>query len=164
MAILIVLVPSMLCLIDRRIKGCRSVVVKIINVLVVTGFVLFGVYFFGQQILATFRINIKSFTSMKAFFSSRILVWLLLLIFVLLIALKFVFTVVLFKTTNIKTTKLEKTVILLAVFFDLALVPNILTSATAFAVFGVFTLVELGLVYTKLVFSIFNKKEIEVLA
>ena len=161
---LLILMPMTLTLIDRRIKGARSVLIKLLSVIAVMSFLFLSVYFYGQQILATFKVNVKSFTNIKAFFNSRILVLFLLLIFVLLIACKFVFTVLLFKSLNRPTTKLEKTVTLVSVVFDLALVPNILVNNAFFTVFAVITLVELGLVYSKLVFSIAPSREMEVLA
>lgn len=161
---LLVLMPITLTLIDRRIKGARSVLVKLLSVIAVMSFLFLSVYFYGQQILATFKVNVKSFTNIKAFFNSRILVLLLLLIFVLLIACKFVFTAIVFKSFSRQTTKLEKSIALATVFFDLALVPNILVNNAFFTVFAVITLVELGLVCGKLVFSIPSNQRKEVLA
>jgi len=161
---LLVLMPLTLTLIDRRIKGARSVLVKLLSVIAVMSFLFLSVYFYGQQILATFKVNVKSFTNIKAFFNSRILVLFLLLIFVLLIACKFVFITLVFKSFNRQTSKLEKTITLVSIVFDLALVPNIFVNNAFFTVFAVTTLIELGLVYTKLVFSIASNKEMEVLA
>ena len=161
---LLVLMPMTLTLIDRRIKGARSVLIKLLSVIAVMSFLFLSVYFYGQQILATFKVNVKSFTNIKAFFNERVLVLVLLLIFALLIACKFVFTVLLFKSFNRPATKLEKAVTLVSVVFDLALVPNILVNNAFFTVFAVITLVELGLVYSKLVFSIPSLERKEVLA
>ena len=159
---LLLLMPMTLTLIDRRIKGCRSVIFKFLSVITVMSFLFISVYFYGQQILATFKVNVKSFTNIKAFFNSRVLVLLCLLLFVLFIACKFVFTALIFKNMNRTTTKLEKAVALVTIFFDLALIPNIFVNNALFTVFMVVTLVELGLVYTKLVFSIpsFRRKEV----
>ena len=154
----LVLIPSLLCLIDRRVKGCRSVMVKLFSMLFVTGFILLGVYFYGQQILATFRINMKSLTSMKAFFSSRLLIYFFFLIVALFVICKFVFTVLIFKNENRVLTKSEKAFVLASVVFDLALVPNIFVNNAFATLFVVATLIELGLVYTKLVFSITSKE------
>ena len=160
----LLLVPMTLTLIDRRIKGCRSVLTKILSVIIVMSFLFISVYFYGQQILATFKVNVKSFTNIKAFFNSRILVLLCLLLFVLFIACKFVFTTLILKSLNRTTTKLEKAVTLVTIFFDLALIPNILVNNALVSVFVMVTLVELGLVYTKLVFSIPSLRRKEVLA
>ena len=161
---LLVLMPMTLTLIDRRIKGARSVLIKLLSVVAVMSFLFLSVYFYGQQILATFKVNVKSFTNIKAFFNERVLVLVLLLIFALLIACKFVFTVLLFKSFNRPATKLEKAVTLVSIVFDLALVPNILVNNAFFTVFAVITLVELGLVCEKLVFSIVPSNRKEVLA
>ena len=160
----ILLVPMVLTLIDRRIKGARSVLVKLLSVIAVMSFLFISVYFYGQQILATFKVNVKSFTNIKAFFNSRVLVFLCLLLFVLFIACKFVFTVLVFKSMNRTVTKVEKTFALVSIVFDLALVPNIFVNNTLFTVFAMVTLVEIGLVYTKLVFSIAQNQRREVLA
>ena len=164
LALLCLLVPMTLCLVDRRIKGCRSVLFKIVSVITVMTFLYLGIYFYGQQILATFRINIKSFTSIKAFFSSRILVWIGLLIFFLLVVFKFVFIRIAFKEMRRTLTTSEKAFTLVTVFFDLVLVPNIFVNNSLFTVFAILALVEIGLVYTKLVFSIELNKNKEVLA
>ncbi len=163
-ALLYLLVPMTLCLVDRRIKGCRSVLFKIVSVITIMSALYLAVYFYGQQILATFRINIKSFTSIKAFFSSRILVWIGLLIFFLLVVFKFVFLRISFKELRRTLTASEKAFTLVTVFFDLVLIPNIFVNNSLFAVFALLALVELGLVYTKLVFSIAPSKNKEVLA
>ena len=158
LALLYLLVPSTLILIDRRIKGCRSVLFKIVSLITVMTFLYLAVYFYGQQILATFRINAKSFTSAKAFFSSRILVLLGLFILYLFVLCKFVFFKLIFANFGKTLTKAEKTVALATVFFDLMLVPNIFVNNSFFAVFAALTLVEIGLVYGKLVFSIQRKE------
>lgn len=159
----LVLIPMLLALIDRRIKGCRSVLLRSLNAVIVTSFILLGVYFYGQQILNTFGINMKSFTSMKAFFSSRLLIYFLFLIFVILVACKFVFTILLLKSENRVVTKKEKAIFLASIVFDLALIPNIFVNSTFFALFVATTLVEIGLVYIKLVFSIPFEEKYEAL-
>ena len=160
----LILVPMTLTLVDRRIKGCRSVLYKLFNVFVVMSFLFLAIYFYGQQILETFKVNVKSFTNIKAFFNSRILVWLGLLLLVLFIACKFIFIFLIFKSMHRTSTKVEKSVALAAVFFDLVLIPNILVNNAFFTVFMVITLVELGLVCGKLVFSIRPNERKEVLA
>lgn len=160
----LILAPLMLCLIDRRIKGARSVFIKFLSMVLVTGFVFLGVYFYGHQILATFKINTKSLTSMKAFVNSRMLMYFIFLILVLFVAFKYIFVTVVFKNTFRTTTKTEKTITLLTVFFDLALVPNILVNNSLVALFVATSLVEIGLVYIKLVFSIAYPQAKEALA
>ena len=155
----LILIPVLLCLVDRKVKGCRSVLVKLLSMVVVTTFILLGVYFYGQQILATFRINMKSLTSMKAFFSSRLLIYFLFLILVILVSCKFVFTLLVLRSENRIVTKGEKTFFLAAIVFDLALIPNIFVNNALFALFVATTLIEIGLVYTKLVFSISYKEK-----
>ena len=158
----LILVPLMLCLIDRRIKGCRSVFFKLINVVIVTSFILIGVYFYGQQILTTFGINMKSLTSMKAFFSSRLLIYFLFLIFVILIACKVIFTFFVFSSGNKTIARKEKAFLLASLVFDLTLVPNIFVNSTFVALFVATFIVEIGLVGIRLVFSIpfINKREV----
>ena len=157
----LILVPLLMNLIDRRIKGTRSVLVKLFSMVFVTTFILLGVYFWGSQILATFKINMKSLTSMKAFFSSRLLMYFIVLVLVLFVAVKFVFIRLVLKDEyRVETSKIEKAVTLATVVFDLALVPNIFVNNSLFALFVATTIVEIGLVYTKLVFSIsFNKNK-----
>ena len=160
----LILAPLMLCLIDRRIKGARSVFIKFLSMVLVTGFVFLGIYFYGHQILATFKINTKSLTSMKAFVNSRMLMYFIFLILILFVAFKYIFVTVVFKNTFRTTTKTEITITLLTVFFDLALVPNVLVNNSLVALFVATSLVEIGLVYIKLVFSITSLQAKEVLA
>lgn len=160
----LILIPMLLTIVDRRVKGCRSVLVKILSMVVVTSFILLGVYFYGQQILATFRINMKSLTSMKAFFSSRLLIYFLAIMFVILVACKFVFTVLILKSENRIVTKGEKAFVLATIVFDLALIPNIFVNSALFALFAATTIIEIGLVYIKLVFSISSGRKEEALA
>ena len=161
---LLVLMPMTLALIDRRIKGTRSVLTKIVSVVTVMGFVFLMVYFYGQQILSTFKVNLKSFTNIKEFFNSRMLVILCLLIFMILVIAKFILINLVFKNFFRQTSKTEKAAALASVFFDLVLIPNIFVNSSLFTVFALVTLVELGLVYGKLVFSISFYKIKEVLA
>ena len=158
----LILVPLMLCLIDRRIKGCRSVFFKLINVVIVTSFILIGVYFYGQQILTTFGINMKSLTSMRAFFSSRLLMYFIALILVLFVACKFVFFTLVFRNEYKTIRKDEKAFLLASLVFDLTLVPNIFVNSTFVALFVATFIVEIGLVGIRLVFSIpfINKREV----
>ena len=164
LALALIFIPMTLCIIDRRIKGTRSVLVKIVSMITVMAFLYLAVYFYGQQILNTFRINAKSFTSAKAFFSSRILVLLGLMILYLFVVCKFVFFRLVFQNIKKTVTNIEKVGALIAVFFDLMLVPNILVNNSLFAVLTTLSLVEIGLVYVKLVFSITAKDSKEVLA
>ena len=157
----LMLAPLMLCLIDRRIKGARSVFIKFLSMVLVTGFVFLGVYFYGHQILTTFKINTKSLTSMKAFVNSRMLMYFIILILVLFVACKFLFVTVVFKNTFTSTTKLEKAITLATVFFDLALIPNIFFNNALVALFASTTLMEIGLVYIKLVFSFSSNNLVE---
>ena len=160
----LIVAPLILCLIDRRVKGARSVLIKLLSMILVTGFVMFGVYFYGHQILATFKINTKSLTSMKAFVDSRMLMYFIVLILVLFVAIKVLFITIVFKNMNKEVTKEEKVFTLVTIFFDLALIPNIFVNNTFVTVFAVSTLIELGLVYIKLVFSITSNQRKEVLA
>lgn len=161
---ILVLMPMILTLIDRRIKGTRSVLAKLLSVVTVACFLFFVVYCNGQQILSTFKVNLKSFTNVKAFFSTRMLFLLFLLLLVLFVVFKTIFISLVFKSINKPMTKHEKAFILTSVFFDLALIPNILNNSIVFAVFGVITLVEIGLVCGRLVFSIRKNRVEEVLA
>ena len=164
LALLFLLVPMIFTLVDRRIKGCRSVLYKIVSVIAIMTALYLAVYFYGRQILSTFRINIKSFTSIKAFFSSRILVWIGLLIFFILVVFKFIFLIISFKEMKRTLTSSEKVFTLVTIFFDLVLIPDIFTNNSLFAVFVLLSVVEIGLVYLKLVFSIDLAYRKEVLA
>ena len=160
----LILIPALFCFVDRRIKGCCSVLTKIANVIIVSSFVFLGVYFYGQQILTTFRINLKSFTNMKEFFNTRVLIFLLLLIFALFIAFKFVFVTVVFKNEQKQVYKEAKIFPITFLVFDLALIPNIFVNNALFGVFATLTLLEIGLVCIRLVFSNASLRNKEVIA
>jgi len=155
----VLFIPALLCVIDRRIKGCRSVVFKIFSVITVVSFVLLTVYFYGRIVLVTSRVNVKSFTNLKAFFSSKMLVLIFLMLVALFVVAKFVFITVIFKISHTPARKFEKSVALLTLVFDLVLIPNILVFSNSFAIFAILTAVELGLVCIRLVFSIGQNKE-----
>lgn len=158
----LIIFPLLMNLIDRRIKGTRSVLFKFLSMVVVTSFILIGVYFYGQQILATFRINTKSLTSMRAFFSSRLLMYFIALILVLFVACKFVFLTLVFKNEYKTIRKEEKAFLLASLVFDLALIPNIFVNSAFVALFVATNIVEIGLVGIRLVFSIPFKETCEV--
>ena len=151
----VLIIPALLCIIDRRIKGCRSVVFKILSVITVTTFVFLMVYFQGRIVLTTYRVNLKSFTNLKAFFSSKMLVLLFLMIMTLFVVAKFVFIrKVLFHIFRTPERKLVKVIAPATLVFDLALIPNVIFFSDSFAIFAILTAIELGLVCGKLVFSI----------
>lgn len=101
---------------------------------------------------------------MKEFVNSRMLMYFIFLILVLFVAVKVMFVTLVFKNMHETLTKEEKAFTLATVFFDLALIPNILVNNALVALFAATTLVEIGLVYTKLVFSIAQPEVKEVLA
>lgn len=160
----LILFPLLMNLIDRRIKGTRSVFSKFLSMVVVTSFILIVVYFYGQQILATFRIDTKSLTSMRAFFSSRLLMYFIALILILFVACKFVFFALVFRNEYKTTKKEEKAFLIASLVFDLALVPNIFVNSAFVALFAATSIVEMGLVSIRLVFSIPSTRRKEVLA
>ena len=159
-----IVLPALFNLIDRRIKGCHSLLGKIVSAITVTAFLYLMVYFYGQSIVSIFRVNIKSFTNMKAFFTGRMLVIIALLIFVLFIAFKCFFISIAFRNMKKTFTSAEKILTITMVVFDLALVPNIFINSALLSVFAILTALELGLVYIKLVFSNTYVKGKEVLA
>ena len=96
------LVLCILKLVDRKIKGTKSIVTKVISVLFVGGFIGFFIYLNGSAILNLFRINFKSFNEVKGFVL-KVLVLLLLMFIILSIFVSFfIKTVVLLKERNIK--------------------------------------------------------------
>ena len=82
------LVLCILKLVDRKIKGTKSIVTKVISVLFVGGFIGFFIYLNGSAILNLFRINFKSFNEVKGFVL-KVLVLLLLMFIILSIFVSF---------------------------------------------------------------------------
>lgn len=168
LALLISLVViSLLVLVDRKIKSGRNILSKIGSVFFI-GLFLFGFLCLnGQAILELFHVDAKSFTSLKAFCSSRIIVILSVLLIYLFVFFKTVFFVNNFMCEVKPEEHQEMTKRRIAsIVFDIAVIPNILflgTQNIALMVAGIILSVELGLALIKLVFSIFIKENKEVM-
>ena len=129
-ALLVILAVEMiLLLVDSKIKGDRSVVVKTISAILVGAFIIGFIYIYGQSILTTLGVDTKSFTNIKAFIARQLFKMLVLALLFLII----VFT--LKAIVRIKETghSVEKCIIhdeecKDSVFFDENEIPNIATS------------------------------------
>lgn len=152
---------EILILVDKKIKGTGSIIKKVGSVLFFVTLLLGIVYFYGQTILDTFSVDAKSFTNIKAFFSSRIIGALAVVLLFLFVFFKTFYIKIAFKNNGKSITKEEKAVALVAVFFDIAVIPNIALFSSfnvLFVVLAIISMVETGLALHELVFSIsFNK-------
>lgn len=129
-ALLIVLAIEMvLPIIDRKIKGDRSVVIKTISAILVGTFIIGFIYLYGQSILTTLGVNTKSFTNIKAFIARQLFKMLVLALLFLIIVFTMKAIVRIKETGNSH----EKRIIHNeeckdSVFFDENEIPNIATS------------------------------------
>jgi len=158
------LVPLVLLVIDRKIKGQKSIIRKLLSLVLVMAILFGSVYLYGRQFLESFNVNVKSFSNIKANFVARFIFMVAMVLLFLFIFIKIVFLRLYFKTDSREINKEEKIIALATVFFDLALIPNIFSDATLVAVFAVVNMIEVGLVIKKLVFSITYKTNKEALA
>lgn len=152
-----------LFVIDIKVKSGRSILTKIISIIFVGAFLFGLVYFYGETILDLLHVDVKSFTNLKDFFSSRILGALAFIIFYMFVLLK-AFHVTFKFIQNRTFTRGEKAFTLMCVVFDIAVVPCIVLAGSFSVVLAVIpailSLIEIGLVSAKeLGFSfIFNRK------
>lgn len=163
-ALTVVSILSALFVIDRKIKGSKSVLVKIFYLAFFTLLVAGSVYFYGVTFLESFHVDVRSFTKIKEFFSSRIVAILLVLLMVLFVLFKTIRLVISFKTDSmVPVTKKETAIVLLSVVFDITVIPNILTSVFG-AVLATISVLMTGLVSIRLALSFSFSRNKEVLA
>ena len=148
---------GLLLFIDKRVKGNFSVIVKAASLVTITALLVLFVLWYGQSVLETIQIDIKSFTNLKQFFNSRILGMLAILIYLLLF-LKIFFVVFRFVTKRTFARE-EKAILLASIVFDIAVVPCIVSAGhfnVILVVPAILSLLGTGLaLIKKLVF--FNK-------
>lgn len=153
---------SVLQLIDHKIKGNKSIVRKVFSLLFISILVVGCIFLYGETILKTFNVNMRSFTNVKGFFSSRIIAILALFLLFAFVVLKIIRLFVNYKVDEVREdNKKETAVILLSVCFDIAVIPNIISlNSVIFVVLGIISIVGTGLTIAKLVLSFINKKEV----
>lgn len=156
----------LLFLIDHKIKGNKSIIRKVVSVIFVS-FLIFGcIFFYGETILEMFHVNMKSFSNIKAFFSSRIIAILAVFLMFVFVLFKTIRIIISFKMERtVESHKKEAAVALLSVVFDIAVIPNIIALDNTFLVVaGIISMIGTGLACIKLVFSYFNRGFKEALA
>lgn len=158
---------SLLLLIDRKVRGNFSIVIKVLSLLFIGIFVVAFVLFYGQTIFESAQVDFKSFTNLKNFFSSKIFGVLAIILIYLFIFLKTIFVIFIFVTK--KSFNREETVVnLVSIIFDIAVVPCIFKSVGSTLILGVPAIISIlgtGLALSKkLVFSFSYNKTTEALA
>ena len=154
----------LLLFIDRKIKGRASIIIKIISLAFFTLLIVASVYLYSTSILESFQVDVRSFTKVKAFFSSRIVYTLILLMYALFVLLKTIrVTFVLFRSNHVVSEKETLTIVLLSIVFDIPTIPNILNAgsmAVVLMILEITSLLGTGLLLgKKVVFSFANLKE-----
>lgn len=163
-ALTVVSVLSALFVIDRKIKGSKSVLVKIFYLAFFTLLVAGSVYFYGVTFLESFHVDVRSFTKIKEFFSSRIVAILLMLLMIFFVFIKTIHLVISFRSHKmVPAIKKETALILLSVVFDIAVIPNILNNVFG-AVLATISVLMTGLVSIRLALSFTLNGNKEVLA
>ena len=116
---------ALLFFVDRKIKGGKSVILKIISLAFFSLLVVDTVYFYGTAALESFQVDVRSFTKIKAFFSSRIvalIVTAILVLFILVSTIKATF--VLIRFNRVIKNKTEKSTKILFVSCDINVIPD----------------------------------------
>ena len=158
---------GLLLLIDRKVRGNFSIVIKVLSLLFIGVLIAAFVLFYGQAIFETVQVDFKSFTNLKNFFSSRILGVLAIVLIYLFVFLKMFFVTFTFITKQ-SFDREETAVDLISIVFDIAVVPCIVLVTGASLVLvvpAIISIIGTGLALTKkLVFSISYRANKEVLA
>lgn len=167
LSLISIFVFGIILFVDRKIRGNFSIVIKIFSGLFIGVLVGAFVLFYGQTIFETAQVDIKSFTNLRAFFSSKFFGALAIILIYLFIFLKMFF--ILFSFLAKKTiNKKEIAINLISIVFDIAVVPCIVLLSGASLVLVVPVIISsigIGLALSKkLVFSIFHKETKEALA
>lgn len=116
---------ALLFFIDRKIKGGKSVILKIISLAFFTLLVVGTVYFYGTAALESFQVDVRSFSKIKAFFSSRIVALIVTAILVLFLLLSTIHvTFVLIRFNEVIKNKTEKYTEILSVSYDIDVIPD----------------------------------------
>lgn len=116
---------ALLFFVDRKIKGGKSVILKIISLVFFSLLVVDTVYFYGTAALESFQVDVRSFTKIKAFFSSRIvalIVTAILVLFILVSTIQVIF--VLIRFNRVIKNKTEKSIKILLVSYDINVIPD----------------------------------------
>lgn len=159
---------GLLLFIDNKIRGNFSIVIKVLSLLFVGLLITSFVIFYGQAIFQSTQVDVKSFSNLRSFFSSRILGVVAIVLIYLFVFLKIFFVTISF-FTKASFKREEKAVDLVSIIFDIAVIPNIVIASGAslvLAVPAIISLVGTGLAFgRKLVFSNFyglNKEVVRV--
>lgn len=153
---------AFLFVINKTIKGKKGTIAKILSLVFVLSLFVMFIMVYGASIFDIFEVDVKSFSNLKAFFSSRILGVFALLLVYLFMFLKSVFVVIIPITTRTLNRE-EKAVVIASIVFDIAVIPNILTSGCAMHFLVALSLVEIGLTLTELVLFFFQKGKKELI-
>lgn len=152
---------AILLIVDNKIKGNFSIILKVLS-LVFVGTLLFAfVFLYGETFFRAYQVNIKSFTNVKGFLSSKvfgIIVLLLICLFAFLKTFYITFRFITKKSFN----RVEKAVVLASIIFDVIVIPNIFSfegTSVLFVCLATLSLFEIGLTLTGLVFSIAKTKK-----
>lgn len=116
---------ALLFFIDRKIKGGKSVILKIISLAFFTLLVVGTVYFYGTAALESFQVDVRSFSKIKAFFSSRIVALIVTAILVLFLLVSTIHvTFVLIRFNKVIKNKTENSTEILSVSYDIDVIPD----------------------------------------
>lgn len=111
-------------LIDKKIKGPKSIICKIFSVIIVSTLLVGFIYLNGYAILSTFSVNLKSFTNTKGFFVKQLIVIFMLMILLLVVIFKITHIVLIDKKEGVKNTRQDEKCSD-NVVFDINVIPNI---------------------------------------
>ena len=118
---------AMLCIMliaDRKIKGKKSVVVKIASFLFFSLILLSIIYFYGLTMIESFGVNLKSFGKIRSFVVSRIIAFAMMALLVLFVFFKATYIVIKLILSKKENEKKAKNVDFGTISFDIDTVPD----------------------------------------
>ena len=159
-----IILLEFLAFIDHKIKGSKSIIVKFFYLAFFTFLIVSSIYFYGETFFRLFNVDLRSFTKIKEFFILRIAAVIVVLLLFLITIVKMISFTLSFRDENrVFKCKKDKLFFLLAIVFDIAVIPNILNNVFG-VVLATISFVGIGLACIKLVFSYFICYKKEVLA
>lgn len=114
-----------LFLIDRNVRGGKSIITKVLSVIVIVPLVFGTIYFYGTTPLEVFDVDLRSFSKIKLFFTSRFFALIITAIFVLFVLVCTIYvTILVFNSKKPVEHKEEGVLHILKVSYDIDVIPD----------------------------------------
>lgn len=159
--ILATILYGLLVLASYKVKGNKSLFVRVSTSIFVLCFFALLIMFYGATIFQSIQLDFSSFSSIKGFVGSKVLGIIAIVLVWLFVFFK-IFYVVFRFWTAVKISRKELTFVIPFVVFDIAVVPNIISLGTGAVLLAYISILTTGLACAKLVFCLFNNAKNEV--